>query len=288
MIDSKSDKIFYIINYIVLGIIGLVTLYPFINILAVSLSNPGQVAAGNVTIFPKEFTTVAYNLVMNNPRFWSALKISGFVTIVGTIISVAIVALAAYPASKKELPFRTPIMIFFVIVMLFSGGIVPNFILVRAIGLYNTRWALVLPSALQVYHLLLIKNYLETLPKELEESAKIDGASNRQILLQVLLPLSLPVLASVSLFTAVIYWNNYFNALLYVSDTSLQPLPYYIYQLIQYYSAPPIDNPDLAAKLDKNTIQAATIVSSIIPILLVYPFLQRYFVKGIVVGSVKG
>lgn len=288
MIDSKSDKIFNVINYIILAIIGLATLYPFINILAVSLSNPGQVAAGNVTLFPKEFTSIAYKLVMNNPRFWNALKISVFVTIVGTIISVAIVSLAAYPASRKNLPFRTPLMLFFIIVMLFSGGIVPNFILVRSIGLYNTKMALVLPSALQVYHLLLIKNYLETLPSELEESAKMDGATNAQVLLKVLLPLSLPVLASVSLFTAVIYWNNYFNALLYVSETDLQPLPYYVYQLIQYYAAPPIDNPELAAQLDKNTIQAATIISSTLPILMVYPFLQRYFVKGIVVGSVKG
>ena len=288
MIESKSVKVFYIFNYIVLGLIGLATLYPFINILAVSFSSPAQVAAGNVTLFPKEFTTIAYNMVIDNPRFWDALKISGFVTIVGTLISVTIVALAAYPVSKKDLPFRTPIMLFFVIVMLFSGGIVPNYILVRTIGLYNTRMALILPSALQVYHLLLIKNYLETLPKELEESAQLDGASNGQILLKVLLPLSLPTLASVSLFTAVIYWNNYFNALLYISDIDLQPLPYYVYQLIRFYQEPPINNPELAAKLDKNTIQAATIIASTIPILLVYPFLQRYFVKGIVVGSVKG
>lgn len=288
MIDSKSDKIFYIANYLVLAIIGIATLYPFINILAVSLSNPGQVAAGNVTLFPKEITSIAYQQVINNPRFWNALKISVFVTIVGTLISVLIVALAAYPASKKDLPFRTPLMLFFIIVMLFSGGIVPNFILVRAIGLYNTPMALILPSALQVYHMLLIKNYLETLPTELEESAHIDGATNIQVLTKILIPLSLPVLASVSLFTAVIYWNNYFNALLYVNRTDLQPLPYYVYQLIQYYTAPPIDNPELAAKLDKNTIQAATIIASTVPILLVYPFLQRYFVKGIVVGSVKG
>ncbi|ERJ13653.1 carbohydrate ABC transporter permease [Haloplasma contractile] len=282
---SKDEKIFSIINYTVLILFGLACLYPFLNVIAVSFSEPGKVISGQVSLFPKGFNFVGYKYVFKNEQFFQSLKISILVTTLGTLISVMVMTLAAYPLSKKDLPGRKGIMVFFIIVMLFSGGIIPNFLLVKEIGLLNTTPALIFPSVVQVFHLLLLKNYFEGLPKELEESAKIDGASNMQILFRIIAPISIPVIATVSLFTAVIYWNNYFNAMLYTpTNESVWPLPFFIYNYLN--SQPDILNQE--QQLYREVIKAATVISSTIPILLVYPFMQRFFVKGVVVGSVKG
>ena len=278
----KENKIFNIINVALLIIISLVCFMPFLNVLSVALSTAGH----DVNFSPKGFTWFNFQYVFQDAGFWRALAVSFFVVVCGTIISVMVMFSAAYALSKKDFPCRKGIMVFFIITMIFSGGMVPNYIVVRELGLTGSPWALILPSVVQVYNLILIRSYLEGLPSELEESAGIDGANNLQIMFKVLLPVSMPCVASVSLFTAVTFWNNYTSALLYLgTDEKWYPLSLYI---LNYIQTPP-DVLDVGMEtIQKANIEAAMIIVSIIPILLVYPFVLKFFTKGVTVGAVKG
>lgn len=273
---------FHIINVIVLVVTAFVCILPFLNVLATAFSTAGQ----QINFWPKGFTWFNVKEVLTDGGFWRALGVSLMVTVVGTTLSVLIMYAAAYALSKPDFPMRRGIMIFFVIVMIFSGGMVPNYIVVNALGLTRSPWALILPSVVQVYNMILIKSYLEGLPKELEESAKIDGANSLQIMFRVLIPASTPCVASVSMFTAVTFWNNYTSALLYLgTEEKWYPLSLYILNYIQ--SDPDVLNPTLA-NIQKANIEAAMIIFSILPILLIYPLVLKYFTKGVTVGSVKG
>lgn len=273
---------FRIINVIVLVVTAFICVLPFLNVLATAFSTAGQ----QINFWPKGFTWFNVKEVLTDGGFWRALGVSLMVTVVGTTLSVLIMYAAAYALSKPDFPMRRGIMIFFVIVMIFSGGMVPNYIVVNALGLTRSPWALILPSVVQVYNMILIKSYLEGLPKELEESAKIDGANSLQIMFRVLIPASTPCVASVSMFTAVTFWNNYTSALLYLgTEEKWYPLSLYILNYIQ--SDPDVLNPTLA-NIQKANIEAAMIIFSILPILLIYPLVLKYFTKGVTVGSVKG
>lgn len=273
---------FHIINVIVLVVTAFICVLPFLNVLATAFSTAGQ----QINFWPKGFTWFNVKEVLTDGGFWRALGVSLMVTVVGTTLSVLIMYAAAYALSKPDFPMRRGIMIFFVIVMIFSGGMVPNYIVVNALGLTRSPWALILPSVVQVYNMILIKSYLEGLPKELEESAKIDGANSLQIMFRVLIPASTPCVASVSMFTAVTFWNNYTSALLYLgTEEKWYPLSLYILNYIQ--SDPDVLNPTLA-NIQKANIEAAMIIFSILPILLIYPLVLKYFTKGVTVGSVKG
>lgn len=273
---------FHIINVIVLVVTAFICILPFLNVLATAFSTAGQ----QINFWPKGFTWFNVKEVLTDGGFWRALGVSLMVTVVGTSLSVLIMYAAAYALSKPDFPMRRGIMIFFVIVMIFSGGMVPNYIVVNALGLTRSPWALILPSVVQVYNMILIKSYLEGLPKELEESAKIDGANSLQIMFRVLIPASTPCVASVSMFTAVTFWNNYTSALLYLgTEEKWYPLSLYILNYIQ--SDPDVLNPTLA-NIQKANIEAAMIIFSILPILLIYPLVLKYFTKGVTVGSVKG
>ena len=273
---------FRIINVIVLVVTAFICVLPFLNVLATAFSTAGQ----QINFWPKGFTWFNVKEVLTDGGFWRALGVSLMVTVVGTTLSVLIMYAAAYALSKPDFPMRRGIMIFFVIVMIFSGGMVPNYIVVNALGLTRSPWALILPSVVQVYNMILIKSYLEGLPKELEESAKIDGANSLQIMFRVLIPASTPCVASVSMFTAVTFWNNYTSALLYLgTEEKWYPLSLYILNYIQ--SDPDVLNPTLA-NIQKSNIEAAMIIFSILPILLIYPLVLKYFTKGVTVGSVKG
>ncbi len=273
---------FHIINVIVLVVTAFICVLPFLNVLATAFSTAGQ----QINFWPKGFTWFNVKEVLTDGGFWRALGVSLMVTVVGTSLSVLIMYAAAYALSKPDFPMRRGIMIFFVIVMIFSGGMVPNYIVVNALGLTRSPWALILPSVVQVYNMILIKSYLEGLPKELEESAKIDGANSLQIMFRVLIPASTPCVASVSMFTAVTFWNNYTSALLYLgTEEKWYPLSLYILNYIQ--SDPDVLNPTLA-NIQKANIEAAMIIFSILPILLIYPLVLKYFTKGVTVGSVKG
>ena len=278
----RDSKAFHAVNYVLLALIILICILPFFNVLAKSLSTYGE----TVGIWPVDFTWFNYEYVFTTWPYFRAFFVSVGVTVGGTVLSVAIMFAAAYALSKPDLPFRKGLMVFFIIVMLFSGGIVPNFFVVRMLGILNTPFALVLPSLVQVYNMILLKSYLEGVPKEIEESAVIDGAGNLQAMVYILLPIAVPSVASVALFTAVTYWNNYFSALIYLPNASQWwPLAMYI---LNYINTMPDVLGDQTLLLQKTYIEAAMIIVSIIPVLAVYPFVAKYFVKGVTVGSVKG
>lgn len=268
-------------NYSFLVIVGLAALLPFLNVIASSLSTANL----QINFLPKGFTWFNFETVFSDKMFYRALGVSLLVTFAGTILSVTVMFCAAYALSKPTFPFRRGIMIFFIITMIFSGGMVPNYIVMEMLGLTRTILSLIFPSVLQVYNLILMKSYIEALPKEIEESALIDGATELQTLVRIILPLSLPSVASVALFTAVTYWNNYTNALIYLG-TAEQWYPLSLYILNHINNAA---DPLVYTKVDvqKANIESAMIIVSIIPILIVYPFVLKHFTKGITVGGVK-
>lgn len=289
MIESKGTKIFYIVNYIILTILAIVVILPFMHLISKSFSSNSAVISGQVGFFPVDFTTSAYEFVILNKKFFTAFGVSVFVTLVGTILSVGITVLTAYPLSKPNFVGRKFFLKIFVITMLFGGTMISSFLLIKGLGMYNTIWALIIPGILAPYNMLLIKNFLEGIPEALEEAASIDGANSMQILIKIIMPLMLPSIATIGLFYAVSYWNSYFNGIMYITDAELKPLQTYLYEVLRLSSLPAHELPaELADKVSTGAIQSATVMASTVPILVVYPFLQKYFVKGLVVGSVKG
>ena len=288
---SRGERVFEGINLFILIILGALMLFPFLNLLAKSFSSTTAITTGQVLFLPVDFQLGTYKYVMNESQFWDSLKVSLIITIGGTAGSMLVSCLTAYPLSKTWLYGRKPLILFFVFTMLFSGGMVPAYLLMRTLNLINTLWVLFIPFLLSVYNMILLKNFFEEIPQEVEESAQLDGASNVRILVSIVLPMSLPAMATIGLFYAVGYWDNYMNGLLYITTPSLRPLQTYLYQVvteaINVDEALSMDAQENAA-LNSEAIRAATIMLACIPIMCVYPFLQKYFVKGMRVGSVKG
>lgn len=289
--DPAQDVVLTVICHIVVLLMVVATLFPFLNVVSKAFSSESAVIAGRVTFYPVEFQIGTLKSIMISSVFQNAFKTSVIVTVMGTLLSLLITVVTAYPLSKKHLPFIKPILVFFVFTMLFNGGMIPTYLLVRDLGLINNIFALILPIMLSVYNMLIVKNYYEGLPESLEEAAKIDGASNPTILLRIILPLSTPVIATIGMFYLVMYWNDYFNALIYITDPKLKPLQLYLREMI-------LESSQMANSLELNIddemnaspegIRSAAVVAVTVPILVVYPFVQKYFVKGITMGSVKG
>lgn len=274
--------------YITMSLISLSMLFPFVHILAKSFSNEKYVLAKEITIWPKGFHLGNYEYVLHNNQFLVSFGNSVFITLVGTFLSILITLLAAFPLSKPGFPARRVIMFLYVITMFFNGGIVPTFLVVKGVGLYNSLWALILPTVLVPFNLILMRSFLSSIPEALDESAKIDGASHTRVLFSIYVPLSLPAIATVSLFYAVMYWNNFFNALMYISKQTLNPLQVYMMRILQDESNVSMSDVESLMHSTPESIRAATIILAVVPILLVYPFLQKYFVKGTMLGAVKG
>lgn len=288
---SLGEKIFTVFNYLLFTLIGIITLFPFLNIIAKSFSSEAAVISGKVSIIPVEFQLGTYKYVLANRQFINSFKVSVFVTVVGTLLSLVMTVIAAYPLSKPRLRGRKVFTLIYIFTMLFSGGLVPTYILMSNLRLVNKLPILILPSLISVYNMLIIKSYFESIPDSLEESAKLDGASNTTILFKIILPLSLPVFATIALFYAVGYWNNYFTAMIYITNPSLKPMQLYLKEML--YSASDVflqlNNKNIDATMNSTpeAIQAASIITATVPIIIVYPFLQKYFVKGVLIGSVK-
>jgi putative aldouronate transport system permease protein len=286
---SMGEKVFTVINYCVFILIGITTLVPFINLLAKSLSSEDAVVSGRVGLFPVGIQFDTYKYVLQDSLFLNSLKTSVLLTVIGTGLSLIMTTMTAYPLSKIRLRGRKWLLLMFVFTMLFSGGLIPTYLLMHNLNLVNTLPVLFLPAMVNVFNMLIIKNYFEGLPDSLEESGKLDGAGNIRILIHIMLPLSLPVLATIALFFAVAFWNDYFAAMIYITDPELKPLQLYLKELLVSSSGDFLkNNVDLAINMTPQSIQASSILLATIPILLVYPFLQKYFVKGVLVGSVKG
>lgn len=288
---TKGYRIFSIANYTFLGILSLLCILPIIHILAVSFSSMAPASSNMVTFWPIGFTTDAYVKTFGNSNFINSLWVSVNRTILATIIGIVIMLITAFPLSKEDTNFkgRSWYTWFFVFTILFSGGLIPSYILVQKLGLMNTIWALILPGALSVWNVILMMNFFRGLPKELEEAAYLDGAGHIKTLFLVYVPLSLPAIATLSLFTMVAQWNSWFDGMIYMSDIKDYPLASLLQTIIVQQDLSKINvDPSMLENISQRTVRAAQIFIGALPILLVYPFLQRFFVKGIVIGAVKG
>ena len=291
--NRNTFDLFILLNISMLCLFGVITLLPVMNVLAKAFSGEGPVIAGLVTFYPRQFQIETIIYVIKKAEFLGSFQVSVIVTLVGTMLAMLLTVTAAYPLSKPKLFGRKLFLYIFVFIMLFHAGIVPNYLLFRSLKLTNTIWALVFSGTFSVFNMFIVKNYFESLPESVEESAKIDGASNIRILFKVALPMSLPVLATVTLFYGVGYWNNYMSGVLYITNASLKPLQQYLYDLIKEAlntidETGRVSDIDTAMNLTGESVRSATIVVSTVPILILYPFLQKYFVKGMTIGSVKG
>ncbi|MGP5387690.1 carbohydrate ABC transporter permease [Brachybacterium tyrofermentans] len=289
--DSTSYKVFTVVNMTVLVLMCALMLYPFIMLLAQSFSSAGAINAGKVSIFPVDFNIDTYKAVADNGAFWRSYGNTVVYTVIGTTIAMVLTTTYAFVLSKKHLRGRGLLIGIAVFTMFFNGGIVPNYVLISSLGMKNTMWAVILPPALSVFNLLVMKAFFENLPTELEEAAHIDGLTWFGIFFRIVLPLSKAVIATMVLFYSVQYWNDWFAAFLYLDKTDLFPVTLFLRNLIAGASTAASEGAAAsgASVSDINAnIQSVTMILILIPILCVYPFVQRYFVSGIMLGSVKG
>jgi putative aldouronate transport system permease protein len=290
---TNQDWIFDTANTIIMAAIILVMLFPFLHILAISLNEARDAAAGGIGIWPRVFSLDSYEAVFQYQGILESFVVSVSRTVIGTILTLLVTSAAAYVMTKKNLVFYKGIYRFFIVSMFVSGGLIPTFMLYKQIGLYNSFLVYILPGAFGVFYMILFRTYFIQLPKEIEESAFLDGAGEFTIFTKIMLPLSLPILATIGLFIAVSQWNSWQDTLFFTSDEKLQTLQFVLMKVLRQAEAASMAK--RARSLLRNTISitpesikmAITIVATL-PILAVYPFLQKYFVKGIVVGAVKG
>ena len=300
---SRRDRVFYSINGIVLLVIFLLVLLPILTVFANSLSSSNAVATGRVSFWPQvQLPDKSYRIGISFDGFTAAFKnkniISGylntiFYTLAGTLINVFLTVLAAYPLSRSDLPGKNKLTMLFAFTMIFNGGMMPNYLLVRDLGIMNTRWAILLPMAINVYNMVICRTFFQnTIPKELLEAAQLDGCSDFRFLLRIVLPLSKAVLAVIGLYYAVQHWNAYFNAFLYLTDHKLYPLQIILKDiLLSSAVTPDMLEGTIVESVDLNLIHLlkySLIIIACLPIWCVYPFVQKYFVQGVMIGSVKG
>lgn len=292
-INTIGDRWFYFLITLISTVVFIMVLYPIIYIVSSSFSSATAVSTGKVVLFPVDFSLEGYLTVFQNRDILLGYCNSLLYTVLGTSFNVLITVAAAYPLSRRTLPGRTFFAFFFTFTMLFTGGMVPAYILIRDLGILNTIWAMILPGALSVYNMIITKTYLQNnLPAELLEAAQIDGCSDIRYFRHIALPLSAPVLAVITLFYAVGHWNAYFNAFLYLTDRGLYPLQIFLREILIVNSIDPsmiVDEELLAAKQGMaDLLKYALIIVSTVPMLILYPFIQKYFVKGVMIGSIKG
>jgi putative aldouronate transport system permease protein len=291
MKHTTGEKIFFGINYVLLTLIGLSCLLPIIHIAAVSLSDKHAIASGSVAFIPVNLEWSGYKALLKETPVVEALRNSFVITVVGTALNMFASIIAAYPLSKRYFIGRRVYSFGIIFTMLFGAGLIPNYLLLKSLGLINSYWALWLPGLVSVWNMMVLRSFFEGMPEELEEASRIDGCSEWRILTQIVLPLSTPVLAALSLFYAVGHWNSFMSVLIYINDSSKHNLAVLIQQMIQNSSLmQEMSNvqQDLALQLTPEGVKAAGIIVMTIPMLIVYPFLQRYFVKGVMIGAVKG
>ncbi|MER0468784.1 carbohydrate ABC transporter permease [Bacillus cabrialesii subsp. cabrialesii] len=289
MHNTKAGRVFDVCNILFLGGVGAITILPFLYIIAGSFATEAELAQRSFFIFPKTFTLEAYKYVFSTPTFIRSMGVSIFITVVGTAVQLFFTFTMAYPLAKRHVKGRNLLLNLVIFSMLFSGGMIPTYLVVKSLGLLDTYWALILPMAINPFNLIIIKNFFQQLPRELEESAKIDGCSEIGVFWRIALPLSKPVIATFALFYAVGIWNDFFHALLYINDSAKWPLQMVLRQ-VTILSDLTATNGDTMQNTvpPEQGIKLAVIVIATLPILAVYPFLQKHFAKGMLIGSVKG
>lgn len=290
--NALREGTFNFFNYSFLILLGLACLFPFVHVLAVSLSSSSAASAGIVGLWPVDITADAYRFAFSKPRFMGSMLTSLKRVLLGVSINTVLTILTAYPLSKskKDLKGRTAIAWYFVLTMLFSGGLIPTYLVVSATGLRNTLWSLILPGAVPIYNVVVLLHFFKQTPRELEESAFLDGAGQWRILMSIYIPLAVPALATLVIFSTVAHWNEWFSGMIYMNEISRYPLATYLQNVV---ARPNFDNMSMEelrqlANVSDRSFAAAQIIIATLPVIMVYPFLQRYFIKGMVVGSLKG
>lgn len=285
---TTGMRIFQVVNTIVLGGFALLCLLPFLSVLGSSFATPGELATRPLVIVPETFTLDAYRYILSTGTIFRALGVSVFVTVVGTFVSLLLTSFMAYALSKRYLRGRRVINFLVVFTMLFSGGMIPTFIVVQSLGLIDSLWSLILPVAINAFNFVIMRSFFQAIPDSLEEAARIDGCSDLGTFLRIVLPLSLASIATIGLFYAVAYWNTYQHAILYINDSEKWPIQVLLRQVVIVASGMNAEAGAVDVVPPAQSVKMAVIVVATLPMLVVYPFIQRFFVKGALIGSVKG
>ncbi|TBL78674.1 carbohydrate ABC transporter permease [Paenibacillus thalictri] len=288
MVMSVKEKWFLGLVYLLLSLFAVSIVFPLLYVVSVSVTPYSElVKHGGFVIIPSAATLDAYRIFLSDSLIPSAYKVTVFITVVGTAVNLLLTSLMAYPLSKKFLPGRNVLLFLIVFTFLFNGGIIPTYLIVKSTGLINSVWSMIIPLAVTTYNLLIMKTFFENLPESLYEAARIDGAGELRIFVQLVLPLSMPIMATIGLFYAVNHWNEFFQAIMYINDTSKKPLQVVLRGILSSAL-----NPDQMASLEQTlpseSLQMAAVILTALPILVVYPFVQKYFTQGVLLGSVKG
>ncbi len=289
---SLGDRISIVVIYIFAAILGMVCILPFLYVLGGSFSTEKELTEKAFLIVPSEFSLNAYRFILDDGRIFRGLLNSVIVTTVGTVIAMVMTTTFAYPLARRDFQGKNVILNLVIVTMVFSGGMIPNFLLIKSLNLLDTYWALVLPGAISAFNMVIVKNFFQNLPKELEEAAIIDGCSDASVFTKIVLPLSKPVLASISLFYAVALWNDYFNCMLYINDSSKHTAQLILRTIVILAQGFDLTGSRLdfgmAGAPPEQAVKLATTIVTTVPILLVYPFIQKFFTKGVMIGAVKG
>ncbi len=286
---ARKFSLFAIINTLVLTIYGIIVFYPFYNAVIVSITSEKEYVTSKFALFPKEPTLNAYVEIFNRGWLLDSYKATLFIVTIGVVYSMLMTMLCAYAMSRPGFFAKKAILSFMLIPMFFSGGLIPFYLLIRSLGLMNSLWAIILPSGISTFYMLLMKNFFESIPRSLEESAKLDGANDFRILISIIVPLSKPIIATVVLFTLVDLWNDWYRPMLFITSTSKRPLQLALRAMLATATSNMKSEGSLKAQqVYIEGVKMAAVVVTMVPVMLVYPFLQKYFAKGIMIGAVKG
>ncbi|WP_458124017.1 carbohydrate ABC transporter permease [Paenibacillus sp. Z3-2] len=293
MAQSRGDRAVEWIIYAALAVVSVVVLYPVFFVGIASISNPENVMRGEVWLWPKELSLIGYERLFANSELMKGYGNTLLYTVAGTLLNLVMTIAAAYPLSRADFSGRTVFTVLIVFTMFFSGGMIPTYLLIKDLGMLDTFWVMIIPSALSVWNMLIMKAFFQnSIPKEIQEAAFMDGCSNIKVLMRIVLPLSGPVLAVMVLFYAVGHWNSYFNALIYLSDRDKYPLQLFLREILvqgQMQEMVDISDDSLGrSMMDAEAIKYAAVIITNLPMLILYPFLQKYFIKGVMIGAVKG
>lgn len=290
---STGDRVFTIVNYSLLMLVLIIELYPLVYVVAASFSDPQAVVSGKVFLFPVNPTLKGYAAVFKNKKILTGFSNSIFYLIVGTVLNLVMTMLCAYPLSRKEFRARGFLSMFFVFTMYFSGGMVPAYILVNKLGMINTRWSMIIPMAMSTYNMIICRTYIvNSIPDELYEASQMDGCTPFRYMMSVVVPLSKPILAVLTLYYGVVRWNDYFNAMLYLYKDNLQPLTIVMKEILimSQVDMTQVTDASAVSKLQgmSELLKYSTIVVASLPVMLLYPLIQKHLVKGVMIGAVKG
>lgn len=288
MKSSRGDRIFNVCNIVILAVVALISLFPIYYVFVVSFTDPTEYIQKNLVLFPENWSLASYKYLLSTDAFLNSIGVSTFLAVVGTFVSLLITSTLAYALSRKRFRGRRIILLFILFTILFNPGIIPNYLLVKELGLLNNIWSVILVSLSSGWYVILMKGFFDSIPETLVEAATIDGCNEISAFFKIVLPLSLPAIAAFGLFFAVAYWNQYFNALLYLNDSSKWPIQVLLQNMLIDASTSSLGDVDpLVQPPPSQTLKMAAVIIAITPILLVYPFLQKHFAKGVMIGSIK-